>query len=98
MDFRFRDANLASVFEDDKVTGGFSEGVIKAFRKRMQQIMAAEDERLFYTVGGMRFEKLERDRKHQYSMRLNDQFRLILEFEGEGQKKTVVVVEIVDYH
>jgi len=31
-------------------------------------------------------------------MRLNDQFRLILEFEGSGAGKTVVVVGIEDYH
>ena len=31
-------------------------------------------------------------------MRLNKQWRLILEFEGQGTDKAVVVVEITDYH
>jgi plasmid maintenance system killer protein len=31
-------------------------------------------------------------------MRLNDQWRLILEFEGEGTTKVVVVCGIEDYH
>jgi plasmid maintenance system killer protein len=29
---------------------------------------------------------------------LNDQWRLIIEFEGESPDKTAVIVEIVDYH
>jgi plasmid maintenance system killer protein len=31
-------------------------------------------------------------------MRLNDQWRLILELGEQGSKKTVHVVEITDYH
>src|ERR1035437_8194342 len=97
MDFRFHDATLERVFEEDGFSGGLSGAIVKAFRKRMQQIMAAVDERLFYTIGGMSFEKLEDDRVGQFSMRLNDQYRLILEFEGKNPK-TVVIVEITDYH
>jgi len=33
-----------------------------------------------------------------HSIRLNDQFRLILEMEKDGQGNLVVVVSIVDYH
>jgi proteic killer suppression protein len=31
-------------------------------------------------------------------MRLNDQWRLVIELRGESPSKTVYVVEIVDYH
>jgi proteic killer suppression protein len=64
----------------------------------MQAIRAAMDERDLVAVRGNRFEKLKGDRSHQYSVRLNDQYRLILEFEGSGQGKVVVVVGIEDYH
>ena len=64
----------------------------------MQAIRAANDERDLAAVRGNRFEKLQGNRNHQYSIRLNDQYRLILEFEGSGQNKTVVVVGIEDYH
>lgn len=46
----------------------------------------------------LRFEKLKGARQKQHSMRLNDQWRLILEFEGEGTTKVVVVCGIEDYH
>jgi toxin HigB-1 len=64
----------------------------------MQAIRAANDERDLAAVRGNRFEKLQGSRSHQYSIRLNDQYRLVLEFEGSGQNKTVVVVGIEDYH
>ena len=34
----------------------------------------------------------------QRSMKLNDQWRLVLEFEGDGPEKVVWVVAIEDYH
>ena len=46
----------------------------------------------------LHFEKLRGDRSHQYSMRLNDQFRIIIELERVGGHTIVVLVEITDYH
>jgi toxin HigB-1 len=43
------------------------------------------------------YEKL-RGREGQYSMRLNDQWRLIVELHGEPPRKTVFIVGIEDYH
>jgi plasmid maintenance system killer protein len=31
-------------------------------------------------------------------MRLNDQWRLIVELKGEAPNKTVLIIEIADYH
>jgi proteic killer suppression protein len=64
----------------------------------MQQIRAATDERTFHAYRSLNFEKLKGDREGQYSMRLNDQYRLIVELHGEHPKKAVHVVEITDYH
>jgi toxin HigB-1 len=64
----------------------------------MQAIRAAHDERDFYAMKSLRFEKLEGDRSSQRSVRLNDQWRLILEFSGEAPAKTLLIVTIEDYH
>jgi len=64
----------------------------------MQQIRAAEDERAFYSMRSLNFEKLKGNRSQQHSMRINDQWRLILELRGSGKKKVVKIIEIVDYH
>jgi len=98
MDVRFRDDDLDRLETDASFDAGRQPGVVKAFRKRMQQIRAAVDERDFYKQRSLRFEKLRGKRAHQYSMRLNDQWRLVLELEGKAPNRVVVVVGIEDYH
>ena len=52
----------------------------------------------FYALKSLHFEKLKGGRAHQYSMRLNDQWRLVLEFETSEAGKIIWVVGIEDYH
>jgi proteic killer suppression protein len=98
MEVAFKDASLDRLETDASFKAGFGNAVVKAYRKRMQQIRAATDERTFYAHRSFHFEKLQGDREGQYSMRLNDQWRLIIELHGESPRKTVHVIEIVDYH
>jgi len=96
-----RSAGLERVEIDPDFSDGLAKEIVSGFRRRMQQIRAALDERAFYAVKSLHFEKLQGDRAHQRSMRINDQWRLIVELqEGEeiNGKKTVVVVGIEDYH
>jgi len=93
----FRDRRLDELETHDG-DGGYHPTIVRAYRRRLQQIRAAVDERDFHSQRSLRFEKLKGSRVHQRSMRLNDQWRLILEFEGKGTEKVVVVVEIEDYH
>ena len=64
----------------------------------MQFISAAFDERDFYAMKSLHYEKLKGDRKGQNSMRLNAQYRLILCTKVKGGTHTIVVVSIEDYH
>lgn len=98
MEFIIKDKILKKLEVDASYDGGYQEGIIKAFRKRLQQISAAVDERDFYNLRSLNFEKLKGNRQHQYSMRINDQWRLILEFEGSGAGKIVIIINIEDYH
>jgi proteic killer suppression protein len=98
MDIRYEDSNLESLETDASFRGRWSQAVVKAFRKRIQAIRAAPDERVFYRMKSFHFEKLAGKRRHQHSMRLNNQFRLILEFEGKSPNKSVLIVSIEDYH
>jgi proteic killer suppression protein len=45
-------------------------------------------------IRGNRFEKLKGERQGQYSLRINDQYRICFKWE----KETAVDVEIIDYH
>lgn len=98
MKVRFAPGPLEQLETDPRFTGGHSADVIRLYRKRMNLIRQAMDERDIYALKSLHFEKLKGARSHQRSVRLNDQWRLILELEGEGASKTVVIVSIEDYH
>lgn len=76
---------------------GWDPTVIRSYRKKVQIIAAARDERDLYGIRGLRMEKLKGDRLGQTSMRLNDQFRLILTFKTD-RNRVAVLLEVVDYH
>jgi proteic killer suppression protein len=98
MDVRFEDASLKQVEADPSYTAGLDGAVVKIFRKRMQLIRAAPDERVFYALKSLHYEKLQGDRKDQRSMRINKQWRLILRMEDDESGKLVVIISIEDYH
>ncbi len=95
------------VFDDDALDrlevellfdNGYAQSLVKAYRKRLQVIRGAVDERDFYALKSWHFEKMKGDQQHRHSIRLNDQFRLVLEIEGSGRDKRIRIVEIKDYH
>jgi toxin HigB-1 len=98
MEVEFADDDLDKLETDPSFNGGHSKAIVRAFRKRLQLIRAALDERVFYSMRSLSFEKLKGARSRQYSMRLNDQWRLILEIKKGNPKNTIVVVGIEDYH
>jgi proteic killer suppression protein len=98
VDVEFTDDDLDRMERELAFTGGWAVGIVKAFRKRMQMIRAAVDERDFYALKSLHFEKLKEPRKGQHSMRLNDQYRLIVKLVETTQGKIVQIIEITDYH
>jgi proteic killer suppression protein len=98
MEVEFEDDCLRRLEVDPGYDAGFGREIVKAFGKRMQLIRAAPDERDFYALKSLNFEKLQGDREGQHSMRLNQQWRLILRFSRHANGKVVVVISIVDYH
>ncbi len=98
MRVRFSTGLLEQLETDPKFMGGHSAELVRLYRKRMTFIRQALDERELYALKSLRFEKLKGARSHQRSIRLNDQWRLILQLEGDGDSKTVLIVSIEDYH
>jgi len=84
---------------DGAFTAGLNQALVKAYRSRINIIRQAVDEKLFYAIKSFHFEKLKGKRKHQHSIRLNNQYRLIVELvERKPRNKAVRIVEITDYH
>ena len=98
MDVEHRSNDLQRLEADPDFNGGYSQAIVRAFRKRLQFIRAATDERDLYAMKSLHFEKLKGDRSHQRSVRLNDQWRLILEIEPGTPKNKAVICGIEDYH
>jgi proteic killer suppression protein len=101
MDVTFANDDLDRLEVDPHFTANLSQALVKAFRKKMQAIRSANDERDFHRQRSFKFEELQGKRRGQFSIRLNDQYRLVFEFEQGNpdiQKKTVVIIGIEDYH
>jgi toxin HigB-1 len=97
---RFRHANKTLQRMDDEpdFNGRFSAGIAKAFRVRMAFIQAAENENSLRAMKSYRFERLKGKRASDYSIRLNDQFRLTFQIESEEGGNRLVILAIEDYH
>ena len=98
MEVEFDDPDLDRLEVDGMYTAGYGQAVVRGFRRVINAIRAALDERDLYALRGLRFEKLKGKRQHQHSLCINDQWRLIVEIRGEGATKRIGVVEIEDYH
>jgi len=98
MEVAFADDDLDRLETDPSFDMGLPQGVVKAYRKRLQVIRSAPDERDFRALKSLHFERLKGRRQHQHSMRLNEQYRLVLEFEGSGHAARLRIVAVEDYH
>lgn len=98
MDVEYADGELDRLETDRDFNAGYSREIVRAFRKLIQIIRAAPDERTFHAMKSLHFEKLKGSRAHQRSMRLNKQWRLIVEIKPAQPKNIMVVVAIEDYH
>jgi toxin HigB-1 len=84
-----------SEFVDGKTVKAFS-GFERAARLKMDRMQTATSLQDLAALPGNRFEALKGDRKGQYSIRINDQWRIC--FEWPQGAKGPSNVEIVDYH
>lgn len=98
MEIEFDDDELDRLETDARYIGKHSAAIVSLYRKRLQVIRSAPDERDLYALKSLHFEKLKGQRSHQHSIRLNDQWRLIFEFKGKSPNKKIIIMAIADYH
>ena len=72
MDVRFANDDLERLENDPNSDAGFEKGIVRKFRMRMQYIRSALDERDFYSLKSLHYEKLKGKRSRQHSMKLYD--------------------------
>jgi proteic killer suppression protein len=71
-------------------------GIDRAARRKLDRLEAATALKDLRALPGNRFEALAGDRKGQYSIRINDQWRICFEWPDGAPGPSSV--EIVDYH
>jgi proteic killer suppression protein len=98
MEVVFRHKDFDRLETDSDFTAGFSSDIVKAYRNRLWAIRNATDERDIYVLKSWHFEKLSGDRSHQRSIRLNGQWRLIIEIIESKPANVIEIVGIEDYH
>ena len=91
----FRDTRTKAVFDGEVPRGVAKELASRALRKLriLDQAKSLQDVR---SPPGNRLEALRGDREGQYSIRVNDQYRIC--FIWNGESLTASAVELVDYH
>lgn len=70
----------------------------RAFRKVIGLLDSASSQAELRNFKGLRLEQLKGDLSGFHSVRLNKQWRLILEFTKNEMEQQIIVIKIVDYH
>ncbi|HEY3377660.1 MAG TPA: type II toxin-antitoxin system RelE/ParE family toxin [Armatimonadota bacterium] len=97
MRFSFAANDLAELYETG-VSTKIHPHLVKAFQRVVDLIAAVIDVQELRGIKGLRMEKLHGDRDGQYSVRMNDQFRLIFHIERDDEGNYLLIIELVDYH
>lgn len=98
METEFRDKTLALLLTDRAAETKLPISVISSFRKKFGLIRAAPDERTLRNWKSLHYEKLRGDRDGQFSIKLNDQWRMVFIVNSECDPPKVLILEVVDYH
>lgn len=98
MELRHTDPEIARLESDPDYRGTIHRDLVSRVRRVLNLIRSVSHEAELGRFAGLRFKKLHGDRAHEYSMRINDQWRLIVEIEKGDAGNRVVVKGIEDYH
>jgi proteic killer suppression protein len=89
----FKDRMVEAVFNGESPKG-FPSDLVKMTRRKLGYLNAAVDLRDLAVPPGNHLETLSGNRRGQYSIRINDQFRICFRWTPQGPAD----VEVTDYH
>lgn len=100
MRFRFRTKRLEQLYYCERGANRYPPGVVSAFFEVMAMIESATDEREFRALKSLHYELLagKRGKRQQHSMRLNEQYRLVLTLERDEQGEYCYIIEISSHY
>lgn len=98
MRFRFDRSKIEVLFTEEKNAHRYPPEIVDAFFEAMTAIMSAKDTRDLRALKSFHFEKLKGKRKDEFSLRLNDQWRLTFWILSDEQGECLLINDIEDYH
>lgn len=98
MDVRHDDKDLGRLEADPNYRSGLDMPIVRAFHRVMLILRAISNETGLYSFKSLRCKKLQGKRSQERSLRLNDQWRLIVALEKREGGNLLVVKGIEDYH
>ena len=98
MDVEYKDPNLERLEDDPRFIGRWTFALAKSFREKINYIRKSDSTTSLYAWKGLHFEKLEGDKSHLHSIRLNDQYRLEFQVIKKHGKDALIIYSIGDYH
>lgn len=98
MRFVFINKDLHQLYTENKNAHRYPPGVVDAFFEVMAIIESAVNEADVRAFKSLHYEKLSGGRAGQISLRLNKQFRLIVQIATDENGKLLWIIELTDYH
>ena len=102
MKVEFRTEELAYLYETPlaviKGKHEFGKDIIKQYKKKIEILIGITNITQLRQFRSLNFEFLKGNRKGEYSIRLNDQYRLIFEQRGKDEIEILLVNEISKHY
>ena len=98
MEVEFRDSKLALIETDRAAETKLPLSVINSARRKLIVIRAAPDERTMRNWKSLHYEQMSGSQEGVRSIRLNDQWRMTLEVDGECSPPKVIVLAITNHY
>lgn len=98
MKVRFEDENTSLVETDQAHRLRLPVAVVQAARRKIRLLREVQDERDLYAMKSLHYEKLQGGLEGLRSIRLNDQWRLIMETDQACEPLEIVIREISNHY
>lgn len=97
----FESEDLAGLYEanPERLKGKqrIPKAVVKQFQKKINILISITELNELYDFRSLNFEALKGDRKGQYSIRLNNQYRLLFRINKNGELE-IIIIEISKHY
>lgn len=97
MKLEFAESWLQDLANESPGKTRFSKAVVRAYRTKLDLIVAARNERDLRSIRSLRFKELK-GMDGLYSVRVNDQFRIVFRIRHEVSGNVIQVQDLTDYH